>query len=276
MDKFVKDVVASVLGTPKPSSSTVVRPNYQRQKAQQRLVIEDITPSHQKHTTSAVSLNPIAKTAEPAAALRRTSMAALIPTVPADATPHSTCSQCTCSSSVTLHRLETPPRMLGELLGLRYCEGDSIISMSTQCTEITALIATDDLLIHQNVQPDAISYRTSNNHAWTLSFSAPTTLADKLEPQLRSLWQHCTSCGKSVTACAPSAKLLHQLGIPRQGAIGAVNGKSAADIAFALNSYLKVPHKINIYLFDHTAILQGNEEEINAGIEELSSIISRL
>lgn len=281
MDKFVKDVVASVLGTPKVTPSAVTRPNYQRQKAQQRLVVTDVTPTPSYQTTPVTQGTHVST--EPTAAVRRASMAALIPSTAVDTPARASCSgtncsgtNCSCSSSsTTLRKMVTPPRMLSEVLGIRYREGDSIVSLSTKCAEITSLIATDDLLIHQGVLPDAISYGALSDNAWQLSFSASPAQADALEPQLQSLWQNCSACGKTIVACGPSARLLHQLGINRPGAIAAVNGKTAADVVFALSEFLKTPRRANVYLVHHTAILQGDKEEISVGIEELNTIISR-
>lgn len=275
MDKFVKDVVASVLGNPKANPSPLSRPNYQRQRAQQRLIVTNVTPTRVQPTPMPAASSTHTAT-EHTAAVRRASMAALIPSATIDKKAGAACSGCSCSSSsTTLRKMVTPPRQLGEVLGIRYCEGDSIITASTRCADITSLIATDDVLIHQGVQPDAIAYGALNDRTWTLSFSAPSTLADALESQISALWQHGSSCGKAVVASTPSARLLHQLGIHRQGAIAALNGKTAADVALALSEYLKMPHRTTIHLLHHTAILQGSEPEVSAGIEALSAIMSR-
>ncbi|QTF08593.1 hypothetical protein HC231_12265 [Brenneria izadpanahii] len=271
MDKFVENMVASILGPSAKQDVVISRPNYQRRKTQSRLVVTEMTPE------SNAPLKTEAAAADPYPPMRRVSLAAMIPCQSADEAAQPAGKGCRCQSpGAVFHQVDDAPRALGEVLGIRLRGGESVVSISAACPDTGRLVASDELLVRHHIGPEVMTYATVGQRELLIAFGADAATAAGLLDELRALWQGCSTCGQSALSPAPSTKLLNHLGIARRGAIGVVEGNSAADVAAALGVYLKTDAKTDVRLINRAAFLHGGIDAVRNGVEQLNSIMATM
>ncbi|MCG8708012.1 hypothetical protein JHU04_001213 [Brenneria sp. 4F2] len=271
MDKFVENIVDSVLGASAKPDDGLSRPNYQRRKTQSRLIVSEITPP------SDASGDAAPTAADPCPAIRRASLAAMVPCQAAEPPAQPARQGCRCQSSgATFQQVDDAPRSLGDVLSIRLRGGESIVSISVLCADTGRLVASDELLDRHHIGPEAITYATVGQRELLIAFAADAATATALLGELRTLWQGCANCGQGALSPAPSSKLLNHLGIARRGALGIVEGRNAAEVTAALGVYLKSAAKTDVRLIERAACLHGSLDAVRSGVELLNSIMATI
>lgn len=278
MDDFVSRVVGQVLGNVSSNEKLPARPNYQREKAKNRLIIQEfpplpIAPSLEKKGIS----QPLADSFAPVRCAALKGLQDISYSVPANNVSRPTADfSVDKQSCITVRMLERVDKRITEVLGLCCRAGEVVGLISHNKCSISYLLAIDELLQKFSPANSSLTWNLEAGGKLLFCFSGTTEMVCKalqdFENNIKSKYREGLVCIKAL----PSLFLQRYLKISGRYSVAVCEGVNMADALFGINKYYH-SHKESMVEFKmqgEAVIAQGEEEAVTAAMEELPLLMA--